>query len=1088
MLAKKFGILSVLFLLLIFSPQFVFAGVTGKIAGTVTDKESGEPLQGANVIIKGTLLGAASDYQGNFTILNVPPGVYNLTVSVIGYTIVNVTEVQVLIDQTARVDFQLIREAIQGETITVVAERDIIKPDVSTSVVAISADEIENLPVTTVGELVGLQAGVGSGLVIRGGGSDEALLLMDGATLRDPRNNQPISTVAFSAIKEISLERGGFSAEYGNVRSGIVNIVTREGSRTGYSGAITVKYSSPAAKHFGVSPFDKNSMWLKPYLNDEVCWVGTQNGTWNEYTQRQYPQFDGWNTISERLLSDEIAGNDLTPQGAQQLFLWEHRRQPKTNQPDYNIDAGFGGPVPIIGKQLGNLRFFSSYRQKREMLLIPLSRDDYLDYDWTIQATADISQSVKLKLSGLTGKSYNVAINATDYNFYGTTFGISGTDYWRPTDYMRTPYQVAKITAETRPGRIFCDSWYSTADESHTMMAAKLTHTLSPKTLYETSLEYLTRRYKTGPIAARDTSRIYEIVPGYFVDEAPFGWSSNPNTGITGMFFGGHTSTARDSTETSSLTLKFDLTSQVNFSNLVKTGFEFVYNNLDLDYGLVNPFFGDVNYVKEKDSPYRFSSYIQDKLEVREFILNVGLRMDYSNANTEWVVADPFDRNYFSSKYNPSAQYQTKKAEPDFSLSPRLAISHPITESSKLFFNYGHFKQLPTYEELLRVGRSISGGMRNYGNPNLALAKTVSYELGYDQVMLNTFLFQLALFYHDISDQQAYTQYTSADGSVSYYAANNNSYEDIRGFEITARKSAGRWWSGFVNYTYQVVTGGHFDRTQVYESASEQRIYDDNTKNLYQERPIPQPFTRANLMFNTPRDFGPKLAGLQPLGGWGANLLAEWKAGEYITWNPQARLNVAQNVQVKDWYDLTLRLNKTFYFHKVQLTCFAEINNLLNTRRLSGASFYDTDDFIFYMNSLHLPKSNYYDNLVGNDRVGEYRKPGVEFQPIEPMSAIQYEPVYELDDDENLILKTGMDTGDEGVIYYERDMERYVEYVAFTDPEDPNQPGEWKEIEKNRMKKILDDKAYIDMPNQSSFNFLNPRQVFFGITASFTLD
>ena len=53
--------------------SFVCAGVTGKVSGRITNADSGEPLIGANVILKGTVLGAASDLDGYFNILNVRP-------------------------------------------------------------------------------------------------------------------------------------------------------------------------------------------------------------------------------------------------------------------------------------------------------------------------------------------------------------------------------------------------------------------------------------------------------------------------------------------------------------------------------------------------------------------------------------------------------------------------------------------------------------------------------------------------------------------------------------------------------------------------------------------------------------------------------------------------------------------------------------------------------------------------------------------------------------------------------------------------------------------------------------------------------
>ena len=157
-----------------------------------------------------------------------------------------------------------------------------------------------------------------------------------------------------------------------------------------------------------------------------------------------------------------------------------------------------------------------------------------------------------------------------------------------------------------------------------------------------------------------------------------------------------------------------------------------------------------------------------------------------------------------------------KKSEAQWQFSPRMGISHPITENSKLFFNYGHFKQMPQYETLFRVRRNPSGGLSELGDPNLILAKTISYELGYDHILFNDYLVQLAAFYRDITDQQNTTQYMSRDGD-NYNLTTSNDYGDIRGFELTLRKTSGRWFSGFANYTYQVTSNGHFGSEEMFE-------------------------------------------------------------------------------------------------------------------------------------------------------------------------------------------------------------------------------------------------------------------------------
>ena len=358
---------------------------------------------------------------------------------------------------------------------------------------------------------------------------------------------------------------------------------------------------------------------------------------------------------------------------------------------------------------------------------------------------------------------------------------------------------------------------------------------------------------------SRDTSKIYEIIPGYFVDEAPYGWSSSATAGIgdPDMFFGGHSAQMRDSSKTNSYTLKFDLTSQVTNEHLVKFGVEFAYYDLDLNYGKVSPAFDDINYVKEHWNPYRLSAYLQDKIEMLGFIANIGLRMDLSNPNTEWVDVDPFDKSYYSGDYDPSIDYPKKKAEIDIAFSPRIGISHPITENSKLYFNYGHFKQLPAYQETFRIGRGGSGALSNIGDPNLVEAKTIAYEFGYDHVLFELYLLQIQAFYRDISDVQAYTNYTSERKGIGYFKATNDNYPDVRGVEVTFKKNMGDWIRGFVTFTYQVTTNGAFGSDRVNDNPADQRIIDQTTQNVYQQKPVPQPRSRASVTFLTPQTYGP---------------------------------------------------------------------------------------------------------------------------------------------------------------------------------------------------------------------------------------
>jgi outer membrane receptor protein involved in Fe transport len=1074
----KKGIVQIL-LMIIVSVSLLWSGTTGKIAGTITDKTNGETLIGVNVVVAGTSLGAVTDINGEYTILFVPPGEYSLQISSLGYEKVTVNEVRVYIDQTARIDLAMGTQAISTEEVVVVGERKTIQPDVATSVAAMSSKEVESLPVSNVVSAIGLQAGVrggwgsspvGSaqpsfvsnygrgrvsvqgGLSIRGGEGDNILFMVDGVTMRDPRNNEPSTQVSLSAVKEISVERGGFNAEYGQVRSGIVNVVTREGGKQSYYGSFQARVSPPAPKYYRgtgiLDALDPYSFALRPFFDPAVCWTGTGNGAWDEFTKNQYPSFDGWNRISERLNSDNNPNNDLTPLGAQRVFEYEIRKKQPNDQADYDIDGGFGGPVPFVSEALGNLRFFTSYRTTREMLLFPLTRPDYSDYDWSLQVNSDITSSMKLRVSALVGKQFTIRHNwdATGIYFY-------------PRYASEVAGVISSIGSPADLGAMFSDYNFCLSDIGKRSLSVKLTHAVNSQTFYEISVENFRRDYNTRPAPPRNASQLDEVIPGYYENGNPFGyWPTDYTQGII-LTGGQHFAKARDFSVVSSTTLKADISSQVNFQNLIKAGFEFLYNDLNFDYGTIQS--GGqateeyTSRVQMRVFPVQASVYVQDKLEFKEFTVSAGLRLDYINSNTDWWNVDPYNNSFFAPTTGVAVDIPKIKSIAQWQLSPRLGIAHPISENAKLFFNYGHFKQVPQYESMFRVQRNDAGQMTSFGNPNLILAKTISYELGFDYVLFEDYLLQVAAFYNDISNQQDFTTYNGLTSGYTYSKSTSNNYQDVRGFELTFRKNTGRWWSGFINYTYQVSTTGHFGSAQQYDDRTAQKNYDEATVNTYLDRPLPQPYARANLNFFSPQDFGPTVWGHNILGGWGLNVVLDWQAGGMTTWNPGNLSYVAYNVKAVDYFNTTLRLDKTVGIGKFRIQLFMDVSNLFNTLRL-----WNTGDFN-YMSSLHLPKSKDYSNMVGDDKVGDYRALGVEFQPMQD----------------------GVTFGSEGrarLIYFDNDerSQTYGKYFEYTG-------GTYKEVEKSRIDKILSDKAYIDMPNASTYWFLDPRKIYFGLKLSF---
>ena len=213
------------------------AGITGKISGRIIDEETGAELPGASIRIDGTTLGNMAGADGSYYILNIPPGTYSITASLIGYISVTAKDVKVTTDRTTEQNFKLKASAIEVKGVTVLGERKVIDKGVTSSIRNISTDDIKNMPVKEISEILATQVGFvtkANELHIRGGRAGEALYIVDGVETRDLLGGLGRVTggmnVSSSNIEEISVQKDGFDPEYGNVQSAVVSMVTKEGS------------------------------------------------------------------------------------------------------------------------------------------------------------------------------------------------------------------------------------------------------------------------------------------------------------------------------------------------------------------------------------------------------------------------------------------------------------------------------------------------------------------------------------------------------------------------------------------------------------------------------------------------------------------------------------------------------------------------------------------------------------------------------------------------------------------------------------------------------------------------------------------
>ncbi len=248
---------------------------TGSLYGKVTDKSTNETLIGANVIIIGTELGAATNVQGEFTIDNIPPNTYEVRASVIGYNSVTKTDISIMPGKPAIVNFELTVTTIELEGVVVQSGYFTRNPIEVGSIKSFSNEEIRRSAggfedvVRAVSVLPGVaQADPGrNDLIVRGGGPSENLYLINGIPVQNINHfgtqgatGGPLSYVNLDFVSGTTFSTGGFSVLNGDKLSSVLTIDLREGRKDKIGGKATV-----SATQFGLDiegPATDNSTFI----------------------------------------------------------------------------------------------------------------------------------------------------------------------------------------------------------------------------------------------------------------------------------------------------------------------------------------------------------------------------------------------------------------------------------------------------------------------------------------------------------------------------------------------------------------------------------------------------------------------------------------------------------------------------------------------------------------------------------------------------------------------------------------------------------------------------------------------------------
>jgi outer membrane cobalamin receptor len=953
--------ISLLFLLFALINPLYAAG--GKLTGRVVEKETGSPVIYANITITHVMqqgkevslpvpIGAVSDFEGYYVILNIPTGEYTVRASMVGYTSVVVREIKVDPDRTISLDFTLEPGSIELGEVVVTAQKEVIKADVSGTQELISSEKLEALPMVRVDEYLGKLKGVqltsssdGYGLSIRGGQIRESDIRVDGISLQDPRSGNSYLGFNSTTINEIQLVSGGFEARYGGIRSGILDVITKEGSRERFTASIKTTYTPEGQKRFfGTDPYSSES-WIYRIYAGEYAFTGIPEGV-NVPVDLQ--GFKGWGKTTTPL---EMKALD----SLQRYELWkmQHPQYGVARRPDYIVEGTFTGPTPLRGTT-----FMTGFKYENSQFVYPIGpRDSYVDWNGQLKLTTSI-QNMKFSVNGMYAKIYsNTSAQSVSYD-------ASQRFAYQNNNSNDGVIRQAALISGGGLLNMYNKSRLQEFEQTYAMGGARFTHIPQNKLFYTIDLQVGYTGQDITPMLmdmTKDTLDNYIYMYSAAAKKwyqffsptagAPNG-STNPTDDGMGKFkmYGGHQ--WADSSYAYNYQLKGDLTWQFNRNNQFQAGFSTSLQQINVYAGFWNQSalaFTPNSWQYYKATPLDIGLYIQDKMEYEGMILNAGLRLDYFDPMKDQYAVDfPTDKDYrklytdiysgLEGDYNSYERWllfrglldsppgwPSSETSAKVNLSPRLGVSFPITARSKMYFNYGHFFQRPSASILYNM--KLNAGLTNVPTPEMEMAKTVSYEFGYEQLFLEDFLFNVTAYYKDVSNEPMLRTFKDwyETNQVSKYFP--DAYRDIKGVEFRFERNYGRFITFNAMYDYMVTSSGTAGYSEIYENLV---LYRENRlRTADQYSPKARPRANINLSLHTPSDFG------LLLGNWFSNIFFEWRDGGEVLVNDQTLVSLQQWVEVVNYWNIDFRLSKMVDVIGSNFEISLIVKNLTNNKWLN---------------------------------------------------------------------------------------------------------------------------------------------------------
>ncbi len=847
---RKLSILIALALL----PTMIFAqSTTAKLAGVVADAD-GNPLVGANVVVEGSNLGAATDQLGRYYILDVPVGSYDLRAEYIGYTTVIEAGVRTSVGFTTTVDFNLDVAAVAGAAVTVTRERPLINPNATNTTRVVDKELIDAFAVRGVQNIVNLQTGVVNGF-FRGSRSGDSRYYVDGVPVKDVYGGgNLLNGNSQAALQEISVQTGGFSAEYGGANGGIVNITTKTGgsawtSRVGFETSIGADPST-----------DPDKLYTDGYKNVNFDFGGPISDNVKVYLSVESREKGGDVSYSYYPVMDAMPLRDAPPSS-------------------YYSDGSDGLAYGV--DENGN---------------------SILHIEEVIRNNATTSQLLAY------GNNNDPAFNDTTYVVYSNYRRMYGQ---QPQDDNERITINGNMTMDFGPLRLKLGT-QAYDYEGHSYSWSRVFGGTDGSFINEAdfTMGYLNARYTISPLSyvkASLSQQTYETVSGnenYLHDIEAYGrrtkeWGSTnyfkrDRTGFNPVspdeFIGvagyGSQYTSYDTRKTTTNTFSFDYTNQVGYNEfklggsidnheitrygLSASGVARAITSLDTNYdgavsdqeitdGGGNPadwrfnsyralyvtnlgynIYGDEyqgsyqqdDHMLAPAEPTQSRFYIQDKLEFKDVVLQVGLAFETIDTGAMAPDSDGdgygdsdgfnylyFDRQRVNRNGDGNGNHVWKKVKKETATHPRLGISFPVSDRTVFRANYGtHWQSVPmSYLYLSDSQLSadiLSGNATASENPALKPERSTQYEIGIEQRVGSFASLKLEGFYKESKDYltlanrtDAYTNTGGADVQQNWAQYQNGDVMVSQGLTTNFEMRRTRGLYAQANYTYSESRG-----------------------------------------------------------------------------------------------------------------------------------------------------------------------------------------------------------------------------------------------------------------------------------------